>query len=506
MKRSRDRSRVAALAAAGLAACAVTAAGRAQEVRRPTDPRRDRPPRLGDASRGPGAPVVLNDDGGWCWFQDERAIVVGDRLVLGSVASGRDYAARRGAVEATGVDLTTGATTRVRLSQTPVENPGRYDDHDAPAFAVRGDGRLLAVWAGHGFDARVLTRVSARPGDPSAWNDERAFVPSASSRVTYSNVFRLAGERGRVYDFFRGLDDRFKPSVAWSDDGGETWTKGGVVIDVPAAVRHRPYVKYASDGRDTVHLVYTEGHPQDFDNGVYHVYYRAGQLHRSDGTVVRALAEGLREPAEGTRIFRGDSASVAWTADLALDREGRPFTAYSVQKDSAGMPPGQGGADHRYRLAHWTGTVWSDAEIAFAGSRLYAGEDDYTGGIALVPGDPTTVFVSTNADPATGAPFVSAADGKRHWEIFRGTTRNGRGVVVGGGHPRFDGGQHPARRAGREGSAADRPVGARHLPRLHRLRSRDRRPSAGALTEETWDESPSCSRGCTCCRRSPGSW
>jgi hypothetical protein len=34
-------------------------------------------------------PVVLNDDGGWCWFQDERALVVGDRLVFGSVAAGR---------------------------------------------------------------------------------------------------------------------------------------------------------------------------------------------------------------------------------------------------------------------------------------------------------------------------------------------------------------------------------------------------------------------------------
>jgi hypothetical protein len=113
---------------------------------------------------------------------------------------------------------------------------------------------------------------------------------------------------------------------------------------------------------------------------------------------------------------------VAWVIDLELDAEGRPFVASSVQKDSAGLPPGQGGADHRYRLARWTGTAWHDAEVAFAGSRLYPREDDYTGGVALVPGDPTTVFVSTNADPATGSPLISAADGRRHWEIFRGTS------------------------------------------------------------------------------------
>ena len=373
----------------------------------------------------PRVPVVLNDDGGWCGFQDERALVAGGRLVFGSVPAGRFDAARRGLVEATSVDLATGAATRFPLSATPVEKPGRYDDHDTPAFVARGDGRLLAVWSGHGTDHRILSRVSRRPGDATAWGDERVFVPSASSSVTYSNLHRLPGERGRIYNFFRGLDNRFKPSVAWSDDEGGSWTAGGVVIDVPAAFRHRPYVKYASDGRDTIHLAYTEGHPRNFDNSVYHVAYRDGALRRSDGTVLRPLAEGLRDPVEGTRIFQGDARNVAWVVDLELDARGRPFVAYSVQKDSAGLPPGEGGADHRYRLAAWTGAEWRDQEIAFAGTRLYAGEDDYTGGVALVPGDPARVFVSTDADPATGAPLVSAADGKRHWEVFRGTTADG---------------------------------------------------------------------------------
>ena len=183
-----------------------------------------------------------------------------------------------------------------------------------------------------------------------------------------------------------------------------------------------PFATPAAYGAGTVHLVYTEGHPRNFDNSLYHAFYRGGTLHRSDGSAAHPLAEGLRDPVEGTRIFQGDAANVAWVTDLELDAQGRPFVAYSVQKDSAGLPPGQGGSDHRYRLANWTGERWEDREIAFAGTRLYAGEDDYTGGVALVPGDPTRVFLSTDADPATGAPLVSAADGKRHWEVFRGTT------------------------------------------------------------------------------------
>jgi hypothetical protein len=167
-------------------------------------------------------------------------------------------------------------------------------------------------------------------------------------------------------------------------------------------------------------MAYTQGHPRDFDNSVFHVMLRDGRLLGSDGAPVGTLAKGLPDPGEGTRVFEGDADNVAWIADLDLDRDGRPFVAYSVQKGSAGLPPGEGGEDHRYRLARWTGSVWEDEEVAFAGTRLYPGEDDYTGGVALVPGDPNTLFISTNADPLTGVPLRSRRDGRRHWEIFRG--------------------------------------------------------------------------------------
>jgi hypothetical protein len=63
--------------------------------------------------------------------------------------------------------------------------------------------------------------------------------------------------------------------------------------------------------------------------------------------------------------------------------------------------------------------------MGYAGTRLYAGEDDYTGLAAIDPQDPEVVVISTNADPVTGVPLVSKADGKRHWELFRGRTEDG---------------------------------------------------------------------------------
>ncbi len=378
----------------------------------------------GGVAQKPPEVIVFNDDGAWSWFEDERAIVHGGRLIIGSVAAGGSDPQRRGDIEVVTYDLASGRKTLSELHDKLLTKAGAYDDHNSPALLARPDGRVLAVYAMHHAENRFYCRLSSAQG----WQPEKFFVPSEKSRITYSNLHWLArenGGRGRLYDFYRGLDDSFKPSYAYSDDGGETWISGNVYIDVPAKVRHRPYVKYASNGQDTVHMFYTEAHPRNFDNSTYHVFYRGGNLHKSDGTAIAKLSEGLKEPAQGTRIFQGDPNNVAWVSDIHLDGSGNPYVAYSVQKDSAGLPSKQGGEDHRYRYARWTAGKWRDAEIAYAGSRLYAGEDDYTGNIALDPDDPNTVYISTNADPATGKPLISRSDGQRHYEIFRGVTADG---------------------------------------------------------------------------------
>ena len=372
--------------------------------------------------------VTFNDDGAWSWFQDERAIVDSGKLIIGSVAAGTNDQSRKGDIEVISYDIGAGSKKLFQLHDRLLDAGGAYDDHNSPALLVRPDGRLLAVYSMHGPENRFYYRISTRPHDATSWQPERAFTPSESSRITYSNLHYLSKEnkgRGRVYNFYRGFNDSYKPSYAYSDDWGETWIAGNIFIDVPARFRHRPYVKYASDGIDTIHIFYTEGHPRDFDNSTYHIFYRDGRLHRSDGTVIRSLTEGLKDPTEGTRIFKGDPDNVAWVSDVQLDAARRPYVAYSVQKNSAGLPPRSGGEDHRYRYARWTGKEWVDYEIAYAGSRLYAGQDDYTGNIALDPVDPNVVYISTNADPASGKPLISSSDSQRHYEIFKGATSDG---------------------------------------------------------------------------------
>ena len=373
----------------------------------------------------PASPIVLNADGAWCWFQDERVLVQGSTLLVGSVANGSQDPARSGDVDVVAYDFASG-----RLTRSELHDQLEPDDHAAPALWLRPDDRLLAVYCKHGSENCFDSRLTRSPGDFTDWLPESNYIPSDRSRITYSNLHFLSAEndgRGRLYNFFRGLDASFKPSYAFSDDLGETWQPGNVVIDVPLAFRHRPYVKYASNGLDSIHIVYTDGHPRDFDNSVYHIFYRDGQLHRSDGAVIGPLTIGLQSPDEGTRVFQGDAQNVAWVSDLHLSTDGHPYVVYSVQKDSDGLKSSDraAGQDHRYRYAWWNTEGWHDHEISFAGGRLYVGEDDYTGNICLDPRHLDTVYLSTNVDPINGLPLMSAADGQRHYKIFRGNTTDG---------------------------------------------------------------------------------
>ncbi len=386
-------------------------------------------------------PLILKRNGGWCWYQDERAIVVGSKLLFGSVAGVDRDGSDAGDVEVTSYDMLSGALVGFKLAPR-----FQGDDHDTPALLELPDGRVLASFMTHGgggtdADTRAMYwRITERAGAVAEWGPTREADVGGS--ISYSNLFRLEGEGGRIYNFHRngrGGEGERNPHFMISEDSGETFTYGGRLLLWPRPAGDdpkftgidggRPYLKYASDGVDTIHFIASEDHPRAYDNSIYHGFFRDGRIFRSDGTAVGAVGSGAPSPNELTRVFEGDADHVAWTIDLHLDAAGRPYCAFSVQRDAAAERSQRagtaGGQDHRYYYGRWDGERWRTHEMAFAGTRLYPGEDDYTGLVALHPNDPDTVFISTNADPATGESLVSSADGERHYEIFRGRTGDG---------------------------------------------------------------------------------
>lgn len=380
----------------------------------------------------PGA-VILKRNGGWCWYQGPRAIVTShEQLVLTSIAGDAGDESDAGDLWATTWDLKSNQLTHFEL-----HDRFQRDDHNVAALLERSDGRILAVYGKHGADRLQRWRITARPHDTSQWSMEQQYDVGAN--YTYSNLMQLSAENDRIYNFSRSRG--YNPNCTFSDDGGITWRDGWRLLrwnrnDLANDVRFtgvdggRPYVRYSTDNQSRIHFVTTDDHPRAYDNSIYHGFYEAGKLHDSRGSVVgnpgREGASPL-PPRSFTELFRGDQDHVAWTMDLELDQQGYPYTLFSVQTDGA---PGRGrrdpryGKDHRYYYGRWNGDRWLVSEIAYAGTSLYTQESDYTGLGALDPHDPNQVVISTNANPRTGEPLISKADGQRHWELFRGTTRD----------------------------------------------------------------------------------
>lgn len=338
--------------------------------------------------------TVFMEDGGWCWYQDPRAIIHDGKLFIGSVKGGGD-----GEALISVYDLDANQSLGKVIAQAAFD----HDDHNAPVFHARPDGSVLATYARHNRDAFHYSRISD-PSDPMKWGDEfkherRSLNPK--DKVTYMNLLELKDE-GKLYNFYRGID--FNPTFVTSIDHGKTWSDPVHFFKNEVGGRHRPYARYVGNGKDTVHVSITDAHPRDYGNSIYYFAFRDGKYFTADGSLVKDLnTDGPLLPSEAERVYEGtgnpmrgsnlSAIGAAWTSSIELDEEGHPHMSYTLYNSNA---------DNRYRLASWDGSKWIDREVAFGGNCLYDREASYTGLITMDPIDPSIVFISTDVDPSTG--------------------------------------------------------------------------------------------------------
>lgn len=338
---------------------------------------------------------TLTNDGAWCWFSDPRAIYTHQKN--GQIVTG--WVTKDGSIISASLDLKSGKTVQKRL-YAKLEK----DDHDNPAFLELPDHRILTQYTWHGGSKNgmgVIQNTTQQPIDITTFSDSLVFKPQTPALLekfkretyTYANPFLLSGENNKVYSFGRWVG--FKPNFITSTDNGKTWSDPMVVITSKELnTNNRPYVKYYSDGKSKIHLIFTDGHPNAEPlNSVYYCYYEKGAFWRADGSQIATVDQLPFHPSDATVVYKATpETGKAWIFDIVIDKKGRPVVAYTR------YPTNQ---QHLYHYAVYENGKWIDHQLINSGKwfpHTQEGkkerEENYSGGLTIDPLDPSIVYFS----------------------------------------------------------------------------------------------------------------
>jgi hypothetical protein len=382
------------------------------------------------ASSPTATPIQFNDNGGWNWHMDERAMVDtrANKLIIGSVASG---GSRDGYIEAVTYDLAAGTK---KLDTLGTELASNVDDHNSASFLLRPDGKYLALWSSHRTDCYTRYNIF----DGSVWTGETKFdwaplgcpwAGADTNMVTYANPWYLGDT---IFAVFRSVDS--SPAVLTSADDGQSWSYYGRLTNSKQIGYVAGYYKYWGNNTDRIDFCGTEAHPRDYDNNLWHGYVQDGKVYDSMGTVIDSSLKdtdstttNAKDLSAFTQVFKtgstvgGVAIEHAWNLDMVRYDDGTiVILGQGRAVGTCGTKEGYGKTncdpDKRLLYFRFDGTSWKGTYLVKAGPKLYSTEEDYTGAGAVHPDDPRTIFVSTTYDPRD-----DNTQTPKH-EIYQGTT------------------------------------------------------------------------------------
>ncbi|AXT60558.1 T9SS C-terminal target domain-containing protein [Aquimarina sp. AD10] len=359
---------------------------------------------------------VVSQDGAWTWYNDERAAFKNDRLYT-------SYVKRNGKVALSVNNIKTGATIG---SETILSTWTQKDDHNNAAILLRQDEKIMAFYSPHIREKENYYRTSLvnQPSKQSDWSNQISQITTNDSDnkgATYNNAFQLSAENGKIYNFMR--TNNFNPNWKEYTANGTPLRNGkDIILFKNGNGSVRPYVKYTSNTINRIDFFFTDGHPRNANNSLYHCYYQTnsngnqGSIYQTDGTFIATLQSVINgTPIDVSKVnklytFGSDGTNArAWTHSINYDTNGRPVVTYSKQININSIT---------YHYARWTGSQWNNYFVSDAGKGLYNGEDDYTGIITSNPYNTNEIFMSSNRNPITGIE-------NNRYEIYSATTVNG---------------------------------------------------------------------------------
>jgi hypothetical protein len=337
--------------------------------------------------------------GAWSWFGDPRAVYYEGahrRTYVGWIDT-------HGDVRVASIDADTGERRVVRLKRGL-----GVDDHNDPSLLLLPDGRLQVFYSPHsgrylpprGIPSRMYYRTMKRPEDVTSFGSSHVLHTNTPGRLgyTYPNPVYLRSER-RTWLFWRG--GNWMPSFS-NRGSGSGWAGARTLVRTRRG--RRPYIKFASNGRDTIDFAFSEDNPSNSRTGIYYARYRDGRIEGAGGRPIGKLSALPIDEYDADRVRPAKKGRAsAWVHDVASDGHGNPAIVYVSYPSTS---------DLRYRYARWDGRRWIDHEIVKAGGPL---RGRYAGGISLDHESPSIVYLSRRIHGVFEVERWKTDDGGRHW-------------------------------------------------------------------------------------------
>ncbi len=361
--------------------------------------------------------LQLSNNGAWCWFQDPRAVFIDG-----------EYKKTYAQWLTTREELQVGSYNHKskKINIYTIKSNWGYDDHNVGSFLVLPDNRLMIFYARHNKRG-IYSRITKNSEDITSWEEESTITNQ--KRITYSHPVFLREEH-KYLVFFRGKT--WKPTFCESENGKD-WSKPKVLIQDKERTKRtiRPYTKVFSNNLNSIHFVYTDGHPRkQKHNSVYYLKYQDQKFQRSGGETIAEGWEGQISPDSCDLVYDGSRGKGrGWVWDLTEDKKGNPCVLYTR------LPSKK---DHKYCRAKWDGNTWKKEKICDGGkwfpqTKRFRREKEphYSGGMCFLPGNPDIVYLSREQD--RGFVIEKSKRTRQGWESTvlsnRETSLNVRPVV-----------------------------------------------------------------------------
>jgi hypothetical protein len=330
----------------------------------------------------------------WSFFGDPRSLAHGNTVITACVSGhGNAYVIRENPVTQ-------------QFSRTLLFHFSEADDHDNPSL-IFWHKRLCAFFSPHSghklpVDRRMFMdfRCSLRPYGLKGGFGRPHRVPlpkGCGLGYTYPNLVKAGG---RLYLFMRG--PCWEPYYT-STTTLRRWAPPRTLAVGPHGMR--PYAKYAGGPDGSIHMVFSDAHPQSYSSSLRYMRMHNGRFYRADGSLIGTLRDLPFKTTQLNTVYRHNPAhGKAWPMDITIGADGNPVIAYTLLT----------GGD-TYWYARWYGHSWHRSVVSSAG-KIYGGY--YNSGMSLNHSDPSWVVFGKND---TGIPEIvlgHTPDGGLSWQFL----------------------------------------------------------------------------------------